>query len=68
MDDTVKMLAALIEENTRYRMAFLNLATKMEKAKEKDAHFLLNEDEIDEVIEIAGVVKHVNKKGVAEWF
>lgn len=68
MDETVKMLVALVEENTRYRMAFLNLGRKMEIAKKEDKNFLLHEEEISEVMELAGVVKKELKNGTTQWF
>ena len=68
MDETQKMLISLVEENTRYRMAFVNLASKMEKGLKADADFRLNQDDLSEIIEIAGVVGRKNKDGVVEYF
>lgn len=56
MDETVKMLIELTEENIRYRMAFNSLFRKMKKAREEDSNFLLHEDEIREVLIEAGVI------------
>lgn len=68
MDDTVKFLAALVEENTRFRTAFINLGRKMDKAKEEDKNFLLGEEEIKEVLELAGVTRHKDRSGTTDWF
>ncbi len=56
MDASMKLLLKLYEENVRFKVAYNILKAKMERAREKDAHFLLDEDEITEVLEIAGVI------------
>lgn len=57
MDDTTKLLLKLNEENIRFKVAYAILKARMEKARKEDAHFLLDEDDITEVLEIAGLLE-----------
>lgn len=52
------LLLALVEENTRYKAALQNLKLKIKTDKEchKDRKALLNEKELNEVLEIAGLL------------
>lgn len=59
MSEEMKMLLALVEENTRLKLALENLKVKMKNDKEASTtrdHALLNETELNEVLEIAGML------------
>ncbi|MBP5422470.1 MAG: hypothetical protein J6Y78_08535 [Paludibacteraceae bacterium] len=56
MDSSMELLFRLYEENVKFKVAYSILRNKMERARKEDANFLLDEDDITEVLEIAGVI------------
>lgn len=62
-DEMIKLILKLTEENARYKAALKNLETKIKNYKEGDSDrkALLDEAELTEVLEIAGMTdKEVN--------
>ena len=54
----MSVIVDLVAENTQYRMALQNLKTKIENDKKDRAksRALLDEEELNEVLEIAGLL------------
>ena len=52
-----ELLLKLYEENVRFKVAYQILKAKMERARKEDKRFLLGEEEINEVLDIAGVTE-----------
>ena len=57
MDETTSFLMKLVAENTRLTAALNNLKTKMKNDMDEHNRVLLNRQELEEVLEIAGMME-----------